>query len=109
MTLRVRAKTGSARRSRQVVLAGVVEVDESEQSETGSVANERSADVPVKVAADLARMDPELLCERTETELGLAFQELQCASREHVRCVPVTRSSTSPEPMRTLPKLGDEL
>jgi hypothetical protein len=54
-------------------------------------------------------MSSELLRERTDPELGFAFYELQRSSREHVRSVSLTRSSMPPEPMRTLPKLGDEL
>jgi hypothetical protein len=56
MALRVRAETGEARRSRQVLLTSVEELDETEQSEARSVTDERHADVPVKITADLARV-----------------------------------------------------
>ncbi len=102
MALRIGAESRSAGGRHHVSLSGIHEPDHFEEAQAHSMTNQRDAHVAVKVAAQLARMNRQIVRETVEAELGRARHETQRASREDVHSAePLTAAAS--EPMQVLP------
>ena len=76
VALRVAAEAGVDRGRQKAAAAAFDQLNEAEQAEAGSVSDQRQADVPVKVAAHLARVAVDQTRQLAALQVGPSEQRL---------------------------------